>query len=198
MTARSTLPIAAALALALACSGESGETRDPSPADTLVPLDSMTAAEQEEFALDPTRFPEMQGRSPLDSINMTARSATGDAAWNVQVVNYSENHIAMTYAAWYTGPDSLVLFAADEQPFLMDEDGNRYEGVTTPTNPRLKVETDNTALGVFAFGPGLLATSDSLTLYVNDSTQPVIRVGPWAIRPGVTRAAGPPPGRRSP
>jgi hypothetical protein len=197
MTVRTIAPIAV-LALALACNGESGETRDPGLSDSLMPLDSMTAAEQEEFALDPTRFPEMQGTSPLDTINMTARSSSGDAAWNVQVVNYSESHIAMTYAAWYTGPDSLVQFAADGQPYLVDEEGDRYEGVLTATNPRLKVETDNTALGVFAFSPGLSATSDSLTLHVNDSTAPVIRVGPWAIRPGVTRAAGPPAGRRLP
>ena len=197
MTARTIAPIAAALALALACSGESGDNGDSDVAEQPLPLDSMTTAEQEEFALDPSRFPEMQGSGPLDSINMTARSPSGDAAWNVQVLNYSENHLAMTYAAWYTGPDSLVLFAADGQPYLMDQEGNRYEGVVTPTNPRLKVERDNTAVGVFAFGPGLTATADSLTLYVNDSTAPVIRVGPWPVRQGATRAPGPPPDRGS-
>ena len=194
MTARTIAPLAAALALALACSGESGESAEAGLAEQPMPLDSMTTEEQEEFALDPTRFPEMQGSGPLDSINMTARSPSGDAAWNVQVLNYAENHMAMTYAAWYTGPDSLVLFAADAQPYLMDEEGNRYEGVVTPTNPRLKVERDNTALGIFAFGPGLTATADSLTLYVNDSTAPVIRVGPWPIRPGAARAPVPSPG----
>jgi hypothetical protein len=194
LSARSIVPIAAALALALACSGDSGES---GLAEKPMPYDSMTVAEQEQFALDPTRFPEMQGSGPLDSINMTERSASDDAAWNVQVLNYSENHLAMTYAAWYTGPDSLVLFAADGQPYLMDEEGNRYEGVVTPDNPRLKVETDNTGVGVLAFGPGLAPTADSLTLYVNDSTPPVIRIGPWPIRRGAVRAPlpGPPPGR---
>ncbi|HYO46778.1 MAG TPA: hypothetical protein VEY33_08840 [Gemmatimonadota bacterium] len=196
MSARSIVPIAAALALAFACSGEPGD--ESGLADKPIPYDSVTAAELEKFALDPLRFPEMQGSGPLDSIDMTERSASGDAAWNVQVLNYAENHLAMTYAAWYTGPDSLVLFAADGQPYLMDEEGNRYEGVLTPSNPRLKIETDNTAVGVFAFGPGLAPAADSLTLYVNDSTPPVIRVGPWAVRQGATRAPapGPPPGRR--
>ena len=122
---------------------------------------------------------------------MTARSATGDAAWQVQYLNYAEGHVAMTYAAWYTGPDSLVQFAADGQPYLLDDAGNRYEGVATPTNPRIKVETDNTAVGVFAFGPGLSPGADSLTLYVNDSTEPVIRVGPWPVRADAARAPQP-------
>jgi hypothetical protein len=186
---------ALALSVALACSeGDSGADADT--ADTLA-LDSLTASELEKFALDPTRFPEMQDGGPLDTVDMTERSAGGDAAWHVQILNYTANHLAMTYAAWYTGPDSLVLFAADGQPYLQDEEGNRYEGVVTPDNPRLKVETDNTAVGVLAFGPGLAATADSLTLFVNDSTLPVIRVGPWAIREGALRAPapGPPPGR---
>jgi hypothetical protein len=178
------------LILLVACSGESSES---GLAEQPLPYDSLTAVEQEKFALDPLRFPEMQGGGPLDTIDMTARSAAGDAAWNVQVLNYTDNHLAMTYAAWYTGPDSLVLFAADGQPYLMDEEGNRYAGVVTPTNPRLKIETDNTAVGVLAFGPALTATADSLTLYVNDSTEPVVRVGPWPIRQGATRAPGPPP-----
>lgn len=196
MSARSILPIAAAAALAMACSNETGG--DTGLSDQPLPLDSVTAAEQEKFALDPARFPEMQDSGPLDSIGMTARSASEDAAWNVQFLNYAENHIAMTYAAWYTGPDSLVLFAADGQPYLVDEEGNRYAGVVTPDNPRLKIETDNTAVGVLAFGPGLALTADSLTLYVNDTTPPVIRVGPWAVREGAARAPqpGPPPGRR--
>lgn len=173
-----------------ACSGEAGES---GLAEQPLPYDSLTAVEQEEFALDPLRFPEMQSDSPLDTIGMTARSAAGDAAWNVQVFNYGENHLAMTYAAWYTGPDSLVLFAADGQPYLMDEEGNRYAGVVTPTNPRLKIETDNTAVGVLAFAPGLAPTADSLTLFVNDTTAPVIRVGPWPVPEGAARAPGPPP-----
>lgn len=189
------LHAALALSVALACSeGDSGADADT--ADTLA-LDSLTASELEKFALDPTRFPEMQAGGPLDTVDMTERSAGGDAAWHVQILNYTANHLAMTYAAWYTGPDSLVLFAADGQPYLQDEEGNRYEGVVTPDNPRLKVETDNTAVGVLAFGPGLATTADSLTLFVNDSTQPVIRIGPWAIREGAMRAPapGPPPGR---
>jgi hypothetical protein len=193
MSARSTVLIAAALVLiALSCSGESG---DSGLAEKPIPYDSLTAVEQEQFAFDPTRFPEMQGSGLLDSINMTERSASADAAWNVQVLNYATNHMAMTYAAWYTGPDSLILFAADGQPYLVDEEGNRYEGVVTPDNPRLKIETDNTAVGVLAFGPGLAASADSLTLYVNDSTPPVIRVGPWPVRQGAARAPRPgPPG----
>ncbi|MGH2980660.1 MAG: hypothetical protein ACRDKV_01275 [Solirubrobacterales bacterium] len=191
MSVRAIVPIAAALSLAVACSGESGE--ESGLAEKPIPYDSLTAAEQEEFALDPLRFPEMQGSGPLDSINMTARSASGDAAWNVQFLNYAENHLAMTYAAWYTGPDSLVLFAADGQPYLMDEDGNRYDGVVTPNNPRIKVETESTAVGVFAFGPGLAMGADSLTLYVNDSTPPVIRVGPWPVRADAARTPGPTP-----
>jgi len=196
MTARSTLPLAAALCLALACSGE--PEGEPGLAEKPVPYDSLTATEMEKFALDPTRFPEMQGSGALDTVDMTERSAPGDAAWHVQVLNYTTNHLAMTYAAWYTGPDSLVLFAADGQPYLTDEDGNRYEGVVTPDNPRIKVETDNTAVGVMAFAPGLSPAADSLTLHVNDSTAPVIRVGPWPVPRSAERAPppGPPPGRR--
>ena len=183
-------PLHLALCAALACSG-GGSSGDAGTADS-VPVDSLTAAEQEQFALDPTRFPEMQGGGPLDTVDMTSRSRAGDAAWHVQVLNYAPNHIAMTYAAWYTGADSLVMFAADGQPYLRDEDGNVYPGVLTPDNPRLKVETDNTAVGVLAFGPGgLSSTADSLSLFVNDSTQPVIRVGPWPVRPDAERAAGP-------
>ena len=196
MIARSTAWLAAALCLAPGCGrdreGETGLAEKP------VPYDSVTAAEMERFALDPTRFPEMEGGGALDTVDQTERSASGDAAWQVQVLNYSTNHIAMTYAAWYTGPDSLVQFAADRQPYLLDEEGNRYEGVLTPDNPRIKVESDNTAVGVFAFSPGLKQAADSLTLYVNDSTAPVIRVGPWPVPRGAERAPvpGPPPGRR--
>ncbi|HET6639958.1 MAG TPA: hypothetical protein VFH82_14370 [Gemmatimonadota bacterium] len=185
-------PIAALLTLALACSNGKEET---GLAEQPIPYDSITAAEMKRFAVDPRRFPEMQGTAPLDSIDMTARSSADDAAWHVQWLNYAENHIAMTYAAWYTGPDSLVQFAADGQPYLLDDEGNRYEGVVTPDNPRIKVETDNTAVGVFAFGPGLSPGADSLTLYVNDSTEPVIRVGPWPVREDAARAPGPPPTR---
>lgn len=194
MTTRSTARIGIALWLALACSG--GTEAESELADDPVALDSVTAAEMERFALDPTRFPEMEG-SALDTVDQTARSPTGDAAWHVQVLNYTTNHVAMTYAAWYTGPDSLVQFAADGQPYLIDDAGNRYDGVLTPDNPRLKVETDNTAVGVFAFGPGLSPAADSLTLYVNDSTAPVIRVGPWPVPRTAERATqpGPPPGR---
>ena len=182
-------PVLAVLALALACSN--GAQEETGLAEDSIPYDSITAAEMERFAVDPRRFPEMQGTAPLDSIDMTARSSAGDAAWHVQYLNYSSNHIAMTYAAWYTGPDSLVQFAADGQPYLVDDEGNRYDGVLTPDNPRIKVETDNTAVGVFAFGPGLSPAADSLTLYVNDTTAPVIRVGPWPVRSDAERAPQP-------
>ena len=182
-------PYVVALALALACSN--GAQEEAGVAGDSIPYDSITAAEMERFALDPRRFPEMQGTAPLDSIDMTARSSAGDAAWHVQWLNYAENHIAMTYAAWYTGPDSLVQFAADGQPYLEDDEGNRYEGVLTPDNPRIKIETDNTAVGVLAFGPGLAPEADSLTLHVNDSTEPVIRVGPWPVRQDAARAPQP-------
>ena len=173
----------------LACSD--GAPEDTGLAEQPLPYDSITATEMEKFALDPRRFPEMQGTAPLDSIDLTARSSSEDAAWHVQYLNYAEGHIAMTYAAWYTGPDSLVQFAADGQPYLLDDEGNRYAGVLTPDNPRLKVETDNTAVGVLAFGPGLSPLADSLTLHVNDSTAPVIRVGPWPVRENAARAPQP-------
>jgi hypothetical protein len=197
MIIRHTAPCAAVLILAVACSG--GSEGESGLAEKPLPLDSVTSTEMEQFALDPTRFPEMQG-GPLDTVDQTERSAIGDAAWHVQVLNYSNNHMAMTYAAWYTGPDSLVQFAADGQPYLLDEEGNRYEGVLTPDNPRLKVETDNTAVGVLAFAPGLDPAADSLTLHVNDSTAPIIRVGPWPVPRGAERATqpGPPPGTRRP
>lgn len=188
MILRPLTPLAAALTVILACSDgaeEATDTADPTP------LDSITAAEMEKFALDPRRFPEMEGTAPLDSVDLTARSAGEDAAWHVQYLNYAEGHVAMTYAAWYTGPDSLVQFAADGQPYLVDNEGNRYDGVLTPDNPRIKVETDNTAVGVLAFGPGLSPLADSLTLHVNDSTAPVIRVGPWPVPPDAARAPQP-------
>jgi hypothetical protein len=173
----------------LACAD--GGEEAPDSAGQPIPYDSITAAEKERFALDPRRFPEMEGTAPLDSIDMTARSAGEDAAWHVQYLNYASGHIAMTYAAWYTGPDSLVQFAADGQPYLVDDEGNRYDGVLTPDNPRIKIETDNTAVGVLTFGPGLSPLADSLTLHVNDSTPPVIRVGPWPVPPGAARAPQP-------
>ena len=179
--------------LMMGCSN--GARDETGLAEEPIPYDSITAAEMERFAVDPQRFPEMQSTAPLDSIDMTARSSAGDAAWHVQWLNYADNHIAMTYAAWYTGSDSLVQFAADGQPYLVDDEGNRYAGVLTPDNPRIKVETDNTAVGVFAFGPGLSPEADSLTLHVNDSTEPVIQVGPWPVRSDATRAPGPPPPR---
>lgn len=182
-------PIVALLAVALACSD--GAPEETGLAEQPIPYDSITAAEMKKFALDPRRFPEMQGNAPLDSIGLIARSAAGDAAWHVQFLNYSANHIAMTYAAWYTGPDSLVQFAADGQPYLLDDEGNRYAGVLTPDNPRIKIESDNTAVGVLAFGPGLSPEADSLTLHVNDTTEPVIRVGPWPVRPDAERAPQP-------
>ena len=75
---------------------------------------------------------------------------------------------------------------------LLEEEANRSLELAAGNNPRLKVETDNTAVGVLAFGPGgLSSTADSLSLFVNDSTQPVIRVGPWPVRPDAERASGP-------
>lgn len=189
MIVRPLAPLAAALTFFLACSD--GAQEETGLAEQPIPYDSITATEMEKFALDPRRFPEMQGTAPLDSIDLTARSSSEDAAWHVQYLNYAEGHIAMTYAAWYTGPDSLVQFAADGQPYLLDDEGNRYDGVLTPDNPRLKVETDNTAVGVLAFGPGLSPLADSLTLHVNDSTAPVIRVGPWPVSEGAARAPQP-------
>lgn len=167
--------LAFGLAVALACGD--AETEEEPVAEE-VPLDSLTAAEEAGFAVDPTRFPEMEeGR--LDTVDMIGRS--DDAAWHVQVMNYHPRYTAMTYAAWYTGPDSIVRFAADHQPYLMDDLGNRIEGAVVLDNPRIRIERGTTAVGVYVFDGSVAGRADSLTLYVNDSTPPVIRVGPFGV-----------------
>lgn len=160
-----------ALLTAAAC-----DDREAEPAAD-VAADSAAAANP--FWVDPAQYDEMaSGR--LDTVDMTARAA--DAAWQVQQMNYGDRWIGMTYAAWYTGPDSLVRFAEDGQPYLMDNLGNVYEGEMVGDNPRIKVETGTTAIGVFVFQPAIAAGADSLTLHVNDSTPPVLRVGPFGVR----------------
>lgn len=174
------------LALAAACGGEAGDTaaENGAPADT---------AAADPFWVDAGQYGEMDnGR--LDTVDMTARD--GDAAWHVQQMNYGESWIAMTYAAWYTGPDSIVRFAEDRQPYLVDDLGNVYEGELVGDNPRIKVETGTTAIGVFVFQPAIAAGADSLTLHVNDSTPPVLQVGPFGVNHdaaprGVEAAAAP-------
>lgn len=168
--------LAGCLATAVAaCGGEKaeepGEEEEPS-------LTELSAEEETEFAVDPLRFPEMQeGR--LDTVDAMGRSDA--AAWHVQAVTYAEPYTAITYAAWYTGPKAETRFAADHQPYLEDEDGNRYNGLAVPSNPRIAVESETTAVGVYVFMPGVQADADSLTLFINDSTPPVIRVGPWSV-----------------
>ena len=85
---------------------------EAAPADTALP-DTLTSAEQSDFAVELDRYQEMQG-GRLDTVDMIARS--DDAAFHVQVLNYGPGYTALTYAAWYTGPDSAVMFAADDQP----------------------------------------------------------------------------------
>ena len=130
--------VGAALTLGLAtgCGGE--RAGDPAPADDERP-DTLTSEEQQAFAVDLDRFREMQdGR--LDTVDMTARG--DDAAFHVQILNYTDEFTALTYAAWYTGPDSSVMFAADDQPRLVDDLGNVYRGVVIPDNPRVEVESE--------------------------------------------------------
>lgn len=159
-----------------ACGGDESATEEALSTDTLT--DTLTSAEQEAFAVDPLRYPEMQdGR--LDTVDMEAE--TENAAWHVQAVNYKPGYVALTYAAWYTGPDSVALLAVDGQPRLVDDLGNVYRGVVVPDNPRLKVASGTTAVGVYVFQPGVAAGADSLTLYVNDSTAPVFRIGPFGV-----------------
>ena len=162
----------ALLAAALACD-RGPETEEAPP---LHP-DSLSQDEIASLAPDPLRYPEMRdGR--LDTVDM--RSTGGVADWHVQVVNYTTTHIAMTYAFSYDGPESTVMFAADRQPQLVDDQGNVYEGMLVPDNPRLEIETGATGMGVYVFTPALAQGAQSLTLLVNDSTTPVLRVGPWS------------------
>ena len=150
---------------------------EATPADTVLP-DTLTADEQSAFAVELDRFQEMQG-GRLDTVDMIARG--DDAAVHVQSINYSPEYTALTYAAWYTGPDSTVMLAADDQPRLVDDLGNTYRGIVIPDNPRFEVETGTTAVGVYVFRPVLAPQADSLTLIVNDSTPPVLKVGPFGV-----------------
>lgn len=163
---------------------------ETAPADTAMP-DTLTSLEQSGFAVELDRFQEMQG-GRLDTVDMIARG--DDAAFHVQLLNYTPEYTALTYAAWYTGPDSAVMFAADDQPRLVDDLGNVYRGVVIPDNPRFEVETGTTAVGVYVFRPVLAPQADSLTLIVNDSTPPVLRVGPFGVYHEVT--PGEEPARR--
>ena len=140
--------------------------------------DTLTTAEQVSFSVDLDRYSEMRnGR--LDTVDMIGED--GGGFWHVQVINYRQDIIAMTHAAWNAGPDSVLRLAADGQPRLVDNLGNEYRGVLIPHNPRFAVEEGTTAVGVYAFRPALDTRADSLTLYINDSTPPVIRVGPFGV-----------------
>lgn len=177
--------LALGLALALACGR--GETADETAPPDPAALDTLTSVEQESFAVDLDRFHEMQG-GRLDTVDMIARG--DDAAFHVQILNYTNDFTALTYAAWYTGPDSAVMFAADDQLRLEDDLGNIYRGVVIATNPRFRIEGGTTGVGVYVFRPGVVAEADSLTLYVNDSTPPVLRVGPFGVRHDAAPADG--------
>ena len=166
-----------ALAALVACEAPEPSPEVDAPGDTLT--DTLTTAEQRAYAVDPLRYPEMrEGR--LDTVDMLGE--TEDASWHIQAVNYSPRYIAMTYATWYTGAESLVMLAADGQPHLEDDLGNVYPGITIPGNPRFKVESGTTAVGVYVFRPALNPGAASLTLFVNDSTAPVLRIGPFGVR----------------
>jgi hypothetical protein len=139
--------------------------------------DSLSPEEVANLWPDPTRYPEMRdGR--MDTVDM--RGESPGAEWHVQVVNYTDTHIAMTYAFSNTGPDT-VSFAADGQPRIVDDLGNVYSGLVVPENPRLEIETGASGMGVYLFTPQVATGAQTLTLYVNDSTAPVIRVGPWGL-----------------
>ncbi|MGH7550650.1 MAG: hypothetical protein ACREK3_07845 [Gemmatimonadota bacterium] len=175
--ARGVLPLLAGfVGLVLAC-GRGEPASEPAPADPLT--DPLTSAEQQSFAVDIARYNEMEG-GRLDTVDMLARG--DDAAFKVQVLNYTTEYTALSYAAWYTGADSSVMFAADGQPRLEDEMGNVYRGIVIASNPRVEVESGTTAVGVYVFRPAVASEADSLTLYVNDSTPPVLRVGPFGVR----------------
>lgn len=164
------------LATTIAC-GEGSPPPDENPDADDLP-DTLTTDEQSNFAPDPLRYSEMRdGR--LDTIDMIGED--GPAAWHVQSINYNPNLIAMTYAAWYTGADSVALFAADNQPYLVDDLGNTYLGVVVPKNPRISVESGTTAVGVYVFTPALETGAQSLRFFVNDSTPPVLEIGPFSV-----------------
>lgn len=168
------LALVSLVSLAPACSRGPGDAAEGEP----LPLDQLTPEEEASFFLDPTRYPEMQeGR--LDTVDMSGQ--TDDAAWHVQVVNYAPSHIGMTYVFAYVGPEEVAQFAADRQPQLVDDRGNTYDGQLVLDNPRLAIESGSTGVGVYVFQPALIAGADSLTLLINDSTSPVIRIGPWNV-----------------
>ena len=176
--------------LAGAACGRGTPVGETAPADTVLP-DTLTAVEQSEFAVELDRFREMEG-GRLDTVDMVSRG--DDAAFHVQILNYTPDYTALTYAAWYTGPDSAVMIAADDQPRLVDDLGNDYRGVVIPDNPRVEVESGTTAVGVYVFRPVVAPEADSLTLWINDSTPPVLRVGPFGVHHDAT--SGEDPGRR--
>lgn len=155
------------------CGGE-----DPAPEAEAEPSlpDTLTTREQTSFAVDLARHSEMS-RGRLDTVDMTG--TTDSAMWHVQVLNYRTDFIAMTFAAAYAGPDEQGLFAADGQPRLVDNLGNVYLGSVIPSNPRFAVDSGTTAVGVYVFRPALDIDADSLTLFVNETTAPVIEVGPF-------------------
>jgi hypothetical protein len=98
--------------------------------------DTLSAEEQLAFAIDLERYQEMaDGR--LDTVDMLGRAE--DTAWHVQVLNYRTDLIAMTYATWYSGPDSAALMAVDDQPHLEDNLGNVYSGVAVLRSPAIHV-----------------------------------------------------------
>ena len=179
MIRRLTFRMLVFLPLALWACDREEEAAAPAP----LPLDSLTAEEKATFTVDVTRYPEMQdGR--LDTVDMKGEVQTGPehgAGWHVQAVNYATTFTALTYVFFYTGPDSMARFAADHQPRLVDDEGNVYEGMLLPDNPRLEIEANATGMGVYVFEPALAQGADSLTLLINDATAPVLRVGPWGV-----------------
>ena len=177
MSARRAIGLAVCVLLLGAACDRGAPADEAAPADTALP-DTLTAEEQSGFAVELDRFREMQG-GRLDTVDMIARD--DDAAFHVQILNYGPEYTALTYAAWYSGPDSAVMFAADDQPRLVDDLGNVYRGIVIPDNPRFEVETGTTAVGVYVFRPVLALQADSLTLFVNDSTPPVLRIGPFGV-----------------
>ncbi len=171
----------------VACQQDDPATTTVDDPETEIP-DTLSTEEQAAFSVDLGRYVEMSdGR--LDTVDMLGRA--GDAAWHVQVLNYRTDLIAMTYATWYDGPDGAALIAADGQPHLEDNLGNVYNGVVIPSNPRFKIDSGTTAVGVYVFTPAVRTTADSLTLFINDSTPPTIRVGPFGIFHDHTSRSGP-------
>lgn len=185
------LPLAGAGLLVVAgfpaCGGDGKPATDAdAPVETLG--DTLSLIEQQAFSVDLDRYPEM-GDGRLDTVDMLGEA--DGASWHVQAVNYTDRYVAMTYATWYTGPDSVVLLAVDGPPHLEDDRGNVYRGILIPDNPRFKVQSGTTAVGVYVFQPAVNPAADSLTLFVNDSTAPVLRVGPFGVRHDATGSLSP-------